>query len=76
MTQRPNVREGQQYVQRLGLHFRPSIWKVGSIKADAVPIPHAFLINVNDPLETKTISCPTLADRIYYELLGETAATA
>ncbi len=76
MTQRFNVREGQRYVQRLGLHYRPPIWKVGSIKADAAFIPHALLINVDDPLETKTISCPTLADKIYFELLGESTAAA
>ena len=76
MAQRFNVREGQRYVQRLGLNYRPSIWQVGSIKASAVPIPHALLVNVNDPLQTKTISCPTLADRIYYELLGDPTANA
>jgi len=76
MTQRFNVQEGQRYVQRLGLHYRPPIWKVGSINAGAVPIPHALLINVDNPLETKTISSPTLADNIYYELLAENTAVA
>ena len=76
MTQRFTVREGQRYVQRRGLRYRPSIWKVGAIKAKAVPIPHALLINVDDPLQTKTISCPTLADRIFYELLGDSTGTA
>jgi hypothetical protein len=76
MSQRFNVHEGQRYVQRLGLHYQPPIWKVGSIKVDAVPIPHALLVNVDDPLETKTISCPTLADTIYYELLAENTAAA
>jgi len=76
MAHQFNVREGQRYVQRQGLHYRPSIWKVGSIKAGTTPIPHALLINVDNPLETKTISCPTLADRIYYELLAETNTAA
>jgi hypothetical protein len=76
MAQQFNVREGQRYVARLGLHYRPSIWKVGSIKAGATPIPHALLFNVDNPLETKTISCSTLADRIYYELLAENTAAA
>ena len=76
MAQRFNVREGQRYVQRLGLRYRPSIWQVGSIKASTVPIPHALLVNVDDPRQTKTISCPTLADRIYYELLGDPATAA
>jgi len=76
MAQRFNVQEGQRYVQRRGLHYQPSIWKVGAIKAGTTPIPHALLVNVDDPLQTKTISCPTLADRIYYELLAESAAAA
>jgi hypothetical protein len=76
MSQRLNVREGQRYVQRRGRFYRPSIWKVGAIKAKAVAIPHALLINVDDPLQTKTISCPTLADRIFYELLGESSGAS
>ena len=76
MAQRFNVQEGQRYVQRSGPIYRPSIWKVGSIKASCLPIPHALLVNVDDPLQTKTISCPTLADRIYYELIGDPAANA
>ncbi|MHA1600001.1 MAG: hypothetical protein ACTSW2_04170 [Alphaproteobacteria bacterium] len=76
MAQRFKVQEGQRYVQRLGLHYRPSIWKVGSIRAGTTPIPHALLFNVDNPMETKTISCPTLADKIYYELLAESAAAA
>lgn len=76
MAQRYSVSEGQRYVQRRGLHYRPSIWKVGSIKAGTGQIPHALLINVDNPLETKTISCPTLADKIYYELIAESVAAA
>jgi hypothetical protein len=76
MVQRFNVQEGQRYVQRSGPIYRPSIWKVGSIRSSSLPVPHALLVNVDDPLQTKTISCTTLADRIYYELIGDTAATA
>jgi hypothetical protein len=76
MAQRFNVQEGQRYVQKSGPITRPSIWKVGSIKASSLPVPHALLVKVDDPLHTKTISCTTLADRIYYELIGDPAATA
>jgi hypothetical protein len=76
MVQRLNVQEGQRYVQRSGPIYRPSIWKVGSIRASSLPIPHALLVNVDDPLQTKTISCTTLADRIYYELSGDSTANA
>ena len=49
------------------------VWKVGSILSITVPIPHARLINVQDPLRTKTISCTTLVDRVYYQLVAESA---
>ncbi len=49
------------------------VWKVGSILSSTVPIPHARLINVQDPLRTKTISCTTLVDRVYYQLVSESA---
>ncbi len=49
------------------------VWKVGSILSNTVPIPHARLINVQDPLRTKTISCTTLVDQVYYQLVAESA---
>jgi hypothetical protein len=73
MVQSINVKEGQRYAQRLNVQKRASIWKVGAILATDPSIPHARLINVADPLQTKTISCFALRDRTYYELVAETA---
>ncbi len=73
MAQKFRVREGQRYTQRLSMQYRAAIWKVGSILSSTVAIPHARLINVQDPLQTKTISCTTLANRMYYQLVAETA---
>ena len=73
MVQRFNVKEGQRYAQRLSVQQRVSVWKVGAILATDPSIPHARLINVADPLQTKTISCFALRDRAYYELIAETA---
>ncbi len=73
MAQKLRVREGQRYAQRLSMQHRVAVWKVGSILSSTVPIPHARLINVQDPLQTKTISCTTLADRVYYQLVSESA---
>ena len=73
MAQRFNVKEGQRYAQRLNVQKRASIWKVGAILATNPSIPHVRLINVADPLLTKTISCFALRDRMYYELVAETA---
>lgn len=72
-AQRFNVKEGQRYAQQLSFQQRASIWKVGAILGSDPSIPHARLVNVADPLQTKTISCFTLRDRMYYELIAETA---
>ncbi len=73
MAQKLGVKEGQRYAQRLSMQHRTAVWKVGSILSSTAPIPHARLINVRDPLQTKTISCTTLVDRLYYELVAESA---
>ncbi len=73
MAQKLRVKKGQRYAQRLSMQHRAAVWKVGSILSSTVPIPHARLINVQDPLQTKTISCTTLVDRMYYQLVSESA---
>ncbi len=73
MAQTLRVREGQRYTQRLGMQHRTAVWKVGSILSSDLAIPHARLINVQDPLQTKTISCTTLANQVYYQLVSESA---
>ena len=73
MAQRFSVKEGQRYAQRLSIQSRVAVWKVGAIVSSGATIPHARLINVADPLQTKTISCFTLRDQMYYELVAETA---
>ncbi len=73
MAQKFRVKEGQRYAQRLSMQHRVAVWKVGSILSSTVAIPHARLINVQDPLQTKTISCTTLANQMYYELVAESA---
>ncbi|MFQ5774270.1 MAG: hypothetical protein ACE5GS_07125 [Kiloniellaceae bacterium] len=68
------VREGQRYAQRPGTYCRPAVWEVGSVQFGAAAIPHARLINVEDPLKIKTISCPTLVNPAFYELIADAAA--
>ena len=71
-----NVQEGQRYVQRAKPEHRNVIWEVGSVKAGDLAVPHARLINVDDPMRSKTISCSALADPSYYELLHDTGSAA
>jgi hypothetical protein len=68
-----NVREGQRYAQYFGSRVRPSVWKVGSIYAGPVPFPHACLVDVEDPLHVKTISCSTLTNKVHYQLVKDRA---
>lgn len=70
------VKQGQRYAQRVAGHHRATVWKVGAIETDVAPIPHARLVNESDPLETRTISCRTLADRFFYELVADAPAPA
>ncbi len=70
MEQKFRVTKGQRYAQRLRQQ-RAMVWKVRS--TSTVPVPHARLINVQDPLRTKTISCTTLVDQVYYQLVAESA---
>jgi len=65
------VKEGQRYAQRPGAHCPATVWQVGAVRQDAVPVPHARLVRLDDPLQTKTISCATLADPTFYELIGD-----
>ena len=69
------VREGQRYVQRPSTQFRHVIWEVGAVKTGNAPIPHARLVKVDDPQRCKTISCNTLADPSFYELLRDKASS-
>lgn len=71
MARKRDVCEGQRYVQRLSTYNRHVIWEVGSVKTGDLPIPHACLVKVDDPLRSKTISCDTLADPAFYEFLSD-----
>lgn len=70
------VKQGQRYAQRVAGHNNATVWKVGAIETEVVPVPHARLVNESDPLETRTISCRTLTDRFFYELVADAPAPA
>ena len=76
MAKKWTIREGQRYVQRPSTSYRHVIWEVGAVKMGNAPIPHARLVKVDDPLRCKTISCYTLADPSFYELLRDKASSA
>ncbi len=44
-------------------------WEVTSIGEGLDPIPHAKVRRLDDPLEIKIVSVPTLADPSFYRLI-------
>jgi hypothetical protein len=60
------VHEGQQYAQKIGSSTRALVWTVQRVFQDGVNIPHAFMINREDPFSTKTIACSVLADHRHF----------
>lgn len=71
MRQTFRVREGQRYAK---IHGRPGFksgWEVRSIVAEVKSLPHALLVNLDDPQDIRTISCNTIADRQYFKLIGQ-----
>lgn len=71
--QSKSVRQGQRYAQRFEVRERAAIWEVNAIRNGTVPVPHARLIDVDDPLHTKTISCLALTNPSYYELIADSS---
>ena len=61
---------GQQFRKRGFLHH---IWQVVAVTEVAHAPRHAVLMRLDDRTETKTISCPTLADPHYYERVAPQA---
>ena len=70
------VREGQHYAQKIGPRYSSPLWRVVRVYEDGVQIPHACLVRMDNPLQTKTISCSTLADPRFFTLAGSQAARA
>jgi len=76
MAKKWAVKEGQRYVQRPNTQYRHVIWEVGAVNAGNALFPHAHLVKVDDPLRRKTISCDTLTDPSFYELLSDSGTSA
>ena len=70
MDVQPTVSAGEFYSQRLeNWASHHLVWRVKSVSNTAMDMPHAQLINVRDPFETRTISCRTLANTAFYQRL-------
>ena len=61
-----NVRTGEQFLQVLRLaHYAPR-WEVRSVMNPQWSVPHAQLVNLDDPDDVRTVSCLALRDRRYF----------
>jgi len=65
------IQEGQRYAKVSGRTGFRSGWEVRSIVVPAESLPHAYLVNLDDPKDVRTISCLTIADSQYFRLMGQ-----
>ncbi len=70
MRRRIQVQVGQRYFQDFVHGSHNQIWEVASIYSEGEWIPHARLVNVSNPSETKTLSCTALDDQRSFRLLN------
>ncbi len=70
MRRRIQVQVGQRYFQDFVHGSHHQIWEVESIHSKGEWVPHARLVNVNNPSETKTLSCTALDGQHSFRLLN------
>ncbi len=73
MALQSEVKEGQVYTDLPSKRPGSRLWKVESLCENAMQAPHARLIDLRDPTDTKTISCRALKSRAYYKLVSKPA---
>lgn len=76
MNSKFKVEVGQTYAQVVGPHYATPLWRVARLYGDGSSIPHAYLVRVNNQLQTKTVSCVTLANLRFFKLIPEGTAKA
>ena len=74
MAKTKDVKVGQQYVKVHSTQSQPPIWKVKSIHPGDYGITHAGLMNLDDPLDKKTVSFSVLLDKTHYRLVSDVGA--
>ena len=74
MAKTNDVKVGQQYVKVHSTRSRPPVWKVNSIHPGDYGITHAGLMNLDDPLDKKTVSFSVLLDKTHYRLVSDVGA--
>jgi hypothetical protein len=70
------VQVGQQYVKVHSTRNPPPVWEVNSIHPGIIGIVHAGLMNLDDPVDKKTVSFSALLDKTHYRLVKNVGAAA
>ena len=76
MAKQISVRAGQQYVTVHSTRNPPPVWEVNSIHPGDFGITHAALMNLDNPLDNKTVSFSALLDKTHYRLVSDVGAAA
>ena len=71
MRRQAQIQEGQRYAKVSGRTGFRSGWEVRSIVVPAESLPHAYLVNLDDPNDVRSISCLTIADSQFFKLMGQ-----
>ncbi len=71
MGQAIQVQEGQYYAKVFDGSGCGMLWKVKSVSTRFLSLPHARLVNQEDPRDIRMISCDTIADGQFFKLVSE-----
>jgi len=71
MGQAIQVREGQYYAKVFDGPGCGMLWEVKSVSARFLPLPHARLVNQEDPRDIRLISCDSITDGQFFKLISE-----
>ncbi len=71
MGQASQVREGQCYVKVFDGPGCAMLWEVKSVSAGFLSIPHARLVNQEDPRDIRMFSCDAITGGQFFKLLSE-----
>ncbi len=71
MGQEIQVREGQYYAKVFDGPGCGMLWEVKSVSARFLSLPHARLVNQEDPRDIRLISCDAITDGQFFNLISE-----
>ena len=71
MDQAIQVQEGQHYAKVFDGPGCGIVWEVKSVSARFLSLPHAHLVNQEDPGDIRMFSCDAITDGQFFKLLGE-----